>query len=345
MMQVKAKELAAILSAEIVGNPDTIVEQLDKIEEATSRSLCFVANPKYEHYIQDSHAGIIIVAKDTPLANNNGTTFLQVDDPYASFTILLEKFASKIEQKSQIDEQARIAKTATIGKQVYIGAFAYIGEHVVIEDGVQIYPNTYIGDHSHIQKDSIIFPNVSIYHNTSIGQQCIIHAGVVIGSDGFGFAPQKDGTFKKIPQTGTVHIGHSVEIGANTVIDRATMGQTMIKDGVKMDNLVQIAHNVQIGENTVIASQAGISGSTKVGKNVMIGGQAGFVGHIQIADGVKINAQSGVSKSIKEKGTAVSGSPAENFRDHYKNIAYTRQLSSLMQRINDLEKELSKLKK
>ena len=342
-MQITAQELAILLEAQIDGNPQSTVSKLVKIEEADNQSLCFIANPKYEHFAENTHAGILVVAEDFAIKNNNGTTYLRVKDPYSSFAILLEKFAAThgntktgIEQPSFIDESAEIAEG------VYIGAFSYIGKNVKIAKGVQIYPNSYIGDQVTIEENTIIYAGVKVYNNSIIGKDCYIHSGVVVGSDGFGFAPQKDGSFSKVPQTGNVTIGNEVEIGANTVIDRATLGSTVIQKGVKLDNLVQIAHNVNVGENTVVAAQAGISGSTKLGRNVMVGGQVGFVGHITIADGVKINAKSGVSKTVTQKGASLSGSPAESFRQHYKNIAQTRQLGDLIKRIEFLEKELNK---
>ncbi|MFT4644148.1 MAG: UDP-3-O-[3-hydroxymyristoyl] glucosamine N-acyltransferase [Planctomycetota bacterium] len=339
-MQISAKELAYLLKAEILGNPDTIVNKLAKIEEADKSSICFIANPKYDHYALDSQAGIIVVNNDFDCVNNQGTTFLKVENAYTSFTVLLEKFASVMNQKVGIEQPSYLGQSSTLGKDVYLGAFAYIGDHVKVGDHVKIYPHAYIGDNCELADNVTIFSGAKIYHETKIGENSTVHANTVIGSDGFGFAPQADGTFKKVPQTGNVVIGKNVEIGANTVIDRATMGSTVIKDGVKLDNLVQIAHNVEIGENSVVASQSGISGSTKLGKYVMVGGQVGFVGHITIADGVKINAQSGVSKAIEEKGKAVSGSPAEPFRQHYKNQAMIRKLPELMNRIKELEQKL-----
>lgn len=342
-MRITAQELAIFLNAEIEGNPQAVVDKLVKIEEADPDSLCFIANPKYEHFVETTHAGILVVSKDLQVKNNNGTTFLRVKDPYSSFALLLEKFsAAKTDEKIGIEEPSYIHPTAKIHESAYIGAFTYISANVEIGEGVKIYPNCFIGENAQIAAQTVISAGTKIHRQSKIGERCFFHSGVVVGSDGFGFAPQKDGSFAKVPQTGNVVIGNDVEIGANTVIDRATLGSTSIKDGVKLDNLVQVAHNVEIGENSVIAAQAGVSGSTKLGKNVMIGGQAGFVGHIQIADGVKINAQSGVSKSVETPGASLSGSPAEPFRQHYKNIAYTRKLSELMERIEKMEKSLFK---
>jgi UDP-3-O-[3-hydroxymyristoyl] glucosamine N-acyltransferase len=342
-MHLTARELAKLLDATIDGNPDSIVEKLVKIEEADSKSLCFIANPKYDHFAENTHASVLVVANDFKLKNKNGTTYLRVKDPYGSFVLLLDKFSkSQTESKSGIEEGSFVDASSEIDASCYVGAFAYIGKNVKLAKGVQIYPSSYIGDDTIIGEETIVFAGVKIYNNTKIGQRTVIHSGVVIGSDGFGFAPQKDGSFIKVPQTGNVVIGNDVEIGANTVIDRATLGSTSIHDGVKLDNLVQIAHNVVIGSHSVVAAQAGISGSTKLGKHVMVGGQAGFVGHITIADGVKINAQSGVSKTVEEKGAALSGTPAENFRQHYKHIAHSRKIESLIARIEKLEQELNK---
>ncbi len=344
-MHVTAQELAILLDAKIEGNSKAVVDKLAKIEEADKNSLCFIANPKYEHYAETTHAGVLVVSESLLLKNKNGTTFLRVKDPYNSFAILLEKFSNETnDDKRGIEQPSFIHESANIHPSAYIGAFSYIGSNVTVGEGVKVYPNCYLGDSVVIEKNSTISAGVMIHRDSLLGERCIIHSGAVIGSDGFGFAPQKDGSFIKVPQTGNVKIGNDVEIGANTVIDRATLGSTWIKDGAKLDNLVQIAHNVEVGSHSVIAAQAGVSGSTKLGKHVMVGGQAGFVGHIQIADGVKINAQSGVSKSIENPGASISGSPAEPFRQHYKNIAYTRKIGELMDRIEKLEKILSKNK-
>lgn len=339
-MQISAKELAFILEAEIVGNAEVLVNKLAKIEEADASAISFIANPKYEHFAEDSKAGILVVNKDFNCVNNNGTTFLKVKDAYTSFTVLLEKFAAQINQKIGVEQPSFMGQSSEYGEGIYLGAFAYVANNVRIGKNVKIYPNSYIGDHCVIGDNVTIFSGVKIYNDCKIGDHSIIHSGAVIGSDGFGFAPQADGSFKKVPQTGNVVLGKNVEIGANTVLDRATMGSTVIKDGAKLDNLVQIAHNVEVGEHAVVASQSGISGSTKLGKHVMVGGQVGFVGHITIADGVKINAQSGVSKTVEQKGMALSGSPAEPFRQHYKNQALIRKLPELLERIKELENKI-----
>ncbi len=341
-MQVSAKELAEILKATIDGNPEVIVNKLAKIEEADKSSLSFISNPKYESYANSTHAGIVIISNKFKVKNANGTTFLKVEDPYLAFTKILHYVdKQKKSFKEGLEEPSFIHSSAKIGKNCYIGAFVYIDEGVVLGENVKIYPNSYIGKDSTIGNETLIYANVCMYSNTHIGTHSIIHSGAVIGSDGFGYAPDGAGVYHKIPQIGGVSIGDNVEIGANTCIDRSTMGLTTVSSGVKIDNLVQVAHNVSIDSNTVVASQAGISGSTKIGKQVVIGGQVGFVGHITIADGVKINAQSGVSKSILEKSSSVSGSPAEPFRQHYKNLAYTRQLSEMLIRISKLEQKIA----
>jgi UDP-3-O-[3-hydroxymyristoyl] glucosamine N-acyltransferase len=281
---------------------------------------------------------VIIVNETQELKQPVKATLLRVPDPYSAFATLLAKYQEMIaQQMTGIQKPAYIAKSATLGENVFVGAFAYVGENVRLGNQVKIYPNVYIGNNVTIGEGSILHPGVRIYHDCVVGKNVSIHAGTVIGSDGFGFAPQADGSFKKVPQIGNVVIEDNVEIGANSTIDRATMGSTLIKSGAKLDNLIQVAHNVEVGHNTVIAAQAGVSGSTKIGNNVMIGGQAGIVGHIQIADSVKINAQSGVSKSIKVPHSAVTGSPAFDYTSALRSQAVTRNLPELEKRIIELE--------
>jgi UDP-3-O-[3-hydroxymyristoyl] glucosamine N-acyltransferase len=275
-------------------------------------------------------------------------TLVRVKDAYGSFALLLEKYNDMISGgvKSGVEAYAFISSTATIGKNVYVGAFSYIGDNVTIGDNVKIYPGCFIGDDTVVGNDCKFFSGARIYNQCVIGNQVIIHSGAIIGADGFGFAPMPDGTYKKIPQIGNVIIEDNVEIGSNTTIDRATMGFTIIRKGVKLDNLIQVAHNVEIGENTVIAAQTGISGSTRIGRNCVIGGQVGIVGHIQLADGTKINAQSGVSKSVTENNTTITGSPAFDYKSSLKSQAIFRNLPDLSQRIQKLEdtiRELSEL--
>jgi UDP-3-O-[3-hydroxymyristoyl] glucosamine N-acyltransferase len=343
-MQFKAAEIAAIIKGKIEGDANAAVASFGKIEEAKDGQLSFLANPKYEDHLYSTGASIIIVNESLELKKPVAATLIRVPDAYIAFATLLETYQQlQAQQLTGIQQPVYIDATAKMGEQVYVGAFAYIGEKVVVGNGAKIYPNTYIGNHTTIGENSIIHPGVKIYHHSSIGKNVTIHAGTVIGSDGFGFAPQADGSYKKVPQMGNVIIEDNVEIGANTTIDRATIGSTVIKAGAKLDNLLQIAHNVEVGNNSVIAAQAGISGSTKIGNNVMIGGQAGIVGHIQIADGSKINAQSGVSKSIKTPNTAVTGSPAFDYTAALRSQAVARNLPELEQRIKALEKMLQEL--
>ena len=344
-MEFSAAQIAQIISGTIDGNAETSVHSFGKIEEARSGQLAFLANPKYEDFLYSTQASVIIVNQSLQLKQPIDATLIRVSDPYSSFATLLDKYQQiKTQQLSGIQQPVYIHETAKTGENIYIGAFAYLGENVVVGDGSKIFPGVYLGNNVVVGKNTMIYPGVKIYHDCVIGSNVVIHAGTVIGSDGFGYAPQQDGSLKKVPQIGNVVIEDGVEIGANTTIDRATIGSTLIKSGAKLDNLLQIAHNVEIGNNSVIAAQSGISGSTKIGKNVMIGGQAGIVGHIQIADGSKINAQSGVSKSIKTPNSAVTGSPAYDYTSALRSQAITRNLPELEKRIKELEalvKELS----
>lgn len=343
-MQFTAAQIAMMISGTVEGNPDTLVSSIGKIEEATAGQLTFLANPKYEDYLYNSGASIIIVNEAQELKQPVTATLIRVPDAYSAFATLLTKYQEVVAQQlTGIQEPSYIAKTARLGENVFVGAFAYIGEHVSIGNNVKIYPNAFLGHNVTIADNSIIHPGVRVYHDCVIGRNVTIHAGTVIGSDGFGFAPQADGTYKKVPQIGNVVIEDNVEIGANAAIDRATMGSTLIKEGAKLDNLIQIAHNVEVGNNTAIAAQAGVSGSTKIGNNVMIGGQAGIVGHIQIADGSRINAQSGVSKSIKVPNSTVTGSPAFDYTSALRSQAVTRNLPDLEKRITELEQLVRQL--
>ncbi len=310
-----------------------------KIEEAQAGQLAFLANPKYEEYLYRTRASIIIVNDNQILKEKINATLILVPDAYIAFASLLSKYQEMMNQQlTGIQEPVYISKTASLGENAFIGAFAYIGNNVKLGKNVKIYPQSYIGDDVSIGDHSVIYPGVKIYHRCVIGEYVTIHAGSVIGADGFGFAPQTDGSFKKIPQMGNVVIEDYVEVGSNATIDRATIGSTLIRKGVKLDNLIQIAHNVEIGSNTVIAAQSGVSGSTKLGKNVMVGGQVGIVGHIQIADGSKINAQSGVTKSMKTPNSAVTGSPAFDYTSALRAQAAARKLPEFEKRIIELEK-------
>ncbi len=339
-MKFTAQQIADALQGTVDGDPNISVSELSKIEEGKPGSLSFLSNPAYEKYIYQTNASLVIVNNDFKPEKKITATLIRVPDAYMAFAQLLELYQQSKPQKTGISPKASIAESATIGNNVYIGAFAVIGENCVVGDNCKIYPNTTIDDNVTIGSETTLFAGVKIYEDCVIGNQCTIHAGAVIGSDGFGFAPQQDADFKKIPQIGNVILEDKVEIGANTVIDRATMGSTIIKRGVKLDNLIQIAHNVVIGENTVIAAQSGIAGSTKIGKNCMFGGQTGIIGHLSIADEVKIAAQSGVGKSVSEKGAILEGSPAFNARDFQKSYIYYRKLDSLVKRVNNLEHQL-----
>ena len=343
-MQFTAAQIALLINASIEGDPAVIVSSFGKIEEATAGQLAFLANPKYEDYLYTTGASVIIIHEGQELKEKVGATLLKVQDPYTAFATLLAKYQEMVaQQMTGIQEPSYISKTATLGDNIFIGAFAYIVEHVKIGNNVKIYPNVFLGNNVRIGDHSIIHPGVRVYYDCVIGRYVNIHAGAVIGSDGFGFAPQADGSFKKVPQIGNVVVEDNVEIGANSAIDRATMGSTLIKSGAKLDNLIQVAHNVEVGHHTVIAAQAGVSGSTKIGNHVMIGGQAGIVGHIQIADNAKINAQSGVSKSIKTPHTAVTGSPAFDYTSALRSQAVTRNLPDLEKRIIELENLVKQL--
>jgi UDP-3-O-[3-hydroxymyristoyl] glucosamine N-acyltransferase len=300
-MNLSAKEICALLKGKLEGDGSVSVSTISKIEEGEAGSLSFLANPKYEQYIYSTKASAVLVSNTFNPTSPVQTTLIRVEDPYAAFCMLLEMFGKTGTGKAGIEQPSFIDSDASIGKDVYIGAFVYIGKNAVIGDNAQIYPHAFIGDDARVGAGSTINAGVKIYDRCVVGDGCIIHSGTVIGSDGFGFAPQKDGTYKKIAQTGNVLIFDNVEIGANCTIDRATMGSTIIRSGVKLDNLIQVAHNVEIGENTVIAAQTGISGSTKLGNQCVVGGQVGFVGHISVAPGTQIGAQSGIRKPSKHQ--------------------------------------------
>lgn len=343
-MQFSAAQISVLVNGNVEGDANATVSSFGKIEEAQQGQLTFLANPKYEDFLYTTNASIAIVNEGYLLRESVKPTLVRVKDAYSAFALLLSKYQEMVTQQLKgIQQPCYISPTAKIADDVYIGAFSYIGDNVRVDEGTKIFPNSFIGDNVNIGKSCIIHPGVKIYHDCEVGNHVNIHAGTVIGSDGFGFAPQADGSFKKVPQIGNVIIEDHVEIGANTTIDRATMGSTYIKSGAKLDNLIQIAHNVEVGNSTVIAAQAGVSGSTKIGNNVMIGGQAGLVGHIQIADGAKINAQSGVSKSLKEPYSAVTGSPASDYTSALRSQAVFRNLPQLEKRIQELENIIKQL--
>jgi UDP-3-O-[3-hydroxymyristoyl] glucosamine N-acyltransferase len=338
-MKFTAEQIAKALGGTVDGNPNVEVSTLSKIEEGKPGSLSFLANPAYTKYIYSTLADIIIVNEDFVPEKPVHPTLIRVKNAYSAFTDLLRMYEQAKNNKTGISEKASVAASAKIGQNVFIADFAVIGENVILGDHVKVYAGTVIGDRCTIGDNTTLYAGVKIYDECVIGNRCTLHAGVVIGSDGFGFAPQDDGSYKKIPQIGNVIIEDDVEIGSNTTIDRATLGSTIIRKGVKLDNLIQIAHNVEIGENTVIAAQAGIAGSTKIGKNCMIGGQAGIVGHLIIADQVKIQAQSGITKHIKKTGSVWEGSPAFHLPDFLRAYARFRNLVSMDQRITKLERQ------
>ena len=343
-MQFTAQQIALLVSGTIQGNPDTTVTSFGKIEEAVAGQLSFLANPKYEEYLYTTKASLLIVNENLQLQKNITATLVRVKDAYSAFATLLTTYQNvKAQQKKGIETPSHIASSATLGTDVFVGAFAYIGEKVSIGNNSKIFPGAYIAENVSIGINTTIHAGVKIYEDCLIGNDVIIHAGTVIGSDGFGFAPQPDGSYQKVPQIGNVIIEDQVEIGANTTIDRATMGSTIIKKGVKLDNLIQIAHNVEIGSQTVIAAQTGISGSTKLGQKVMIGGQAGIAGHLTIANGVKIAGGAGVTKNLDGEGKSYAGFPAEDAKQSLKAQVYTRQLPELEKRVKELEKLVTQL--
>jgi len=339
-MEFTVNQIATMLGGTVEGNPTEKINMLAKIQDAKPGQLAFLSNPKYENYIYTTAATAVIVSRDFVPRKPVHTTLIRVNDPYSSFTTLLEEYHKLVSfQKTGIEEPSFVGEGCTFGKNIYRGAFSYIGNNVSIGDNVKIYPHTFVGDNVVIGNNVILHANVKIYAGTRIGNNCVIHSGAVIGSDGFGFAPQPDGTYKAIPQLGNVIIEDDVVIGANTVIDCATlMGDaTIIRKGVKLDNLIQVAHNVEVGKNTVIAAQTGISGSTKIGENNVIAGQVGIAGHLVIANNTSIGAQAGISKSIKEEGQKILGSPAFDVKDYFRSYTVFKKLPDLSHRLKQLE--------
>ncbi|UGU15353.1 UDP-3-O-(3-hydroxymyristoyl)glucosamine N-acyltransferase [Sinomicrobium kalidii] len=337
-MKFTASQIAGILEGDIIGDPDVEVSKLAKIEEGTEGDLTFLANPKYKPHIYTTRASITIVNKEFEAETGLSTTLIKVEDAYKAFSRLLEYYNQVKMNKTGIEQPSHISDSARYGENIYLGAFSYIGDHVRIGDNCKIYPNAYIGDNVSIGDNVTIFAGAKVYSETVIGNHCVIHGGVVIGADGFGFTPEENGQYKKVPQTGNVILEDYVDIGAGTTIDRATLGSTIIRKGVKLDNQIQVAHNVEIGENTVIAAQTGIAGSTKIGKNCMIGGQVGIVGHLTIGDRVKIQAQSGISRNVQDD-EALQGSPAFNLGDFNKSYVHFKNLPKLAQTIHQLDKK------
>ena len=339
-MKFTAQQIADLLNGNIEGNGNVEVRSVAKIEDGCHGDLCFLANEKYTPFIYSTNASVVIVNNSFTPDKNINATLIKVEDAYSSFSKLLQVYNKMKFNKIGLSDKADINTNTTIGNDAYIGAFTTISEGVIIGENVKIYPNCYIGENVKIAKNTIIFPNVSIYHDCEIGEDNIIHSGVVIGSDGFGFAPDEDNNYNKISQIGNVEIGNDVEVGANTTIDRATMGSTIIENGVKLDNMIQIAHNVIIGENTVIAAQTGIAGSTKIGKHCMIGGQVAVSGHLNIADEVKVAGQSGIAGDITEKGKVVQGPMAFDIRDFQRSYIVFRKLPEMYKSLRNLQKKI-----
>ncbi len=343
-MQFTAQEIGLMLNGTIEGNPNVIVNTLAKIEEARDGALSFLANPKYEQFLYNTRASVVIVNEGLVVTEPINTTLIRVKDAYHAFSILLEKYNTLKLNKTGVEQPCFIDATAIVGHHNYVGAFAYLGQQVKTGNNCKIYPNCYVGDNVILGDNVTLFAGVKIYADCVIGNNVVLHAGAVIGSDGFGFAPTPLGTYSKVSQIGNVVIEDDVEIGANTTIDRATMGSTVIRKGVKLDNLIQIAHNAEIGSNTVIAAQTGISGSTKIGENVVMGGQVGVVGHISIAKGSQIQAQTGVNKSITEPGKKWGGVLLQPYQGFLRSHLIVHQLPELKKQIEELEKTIAELR-
>jgi UDP-3-O-[3-hydroxymyristoyl] glucosamine N-acyltransferase len=333
-MKFTAEQIAGILEGEVIGNPNAEVSRLSKIEEGAEGSLTFLANKKYNNYIYTTQATITIVNKTFIPDGEITTTLIKVEDAYLSFSKLLEFYNQSKSNKVGIEQPSVISENVKYGENFYLGSFAYIGNSVTIGENVKIYPNCFIGDNVVIGNNVTIFAGAKVFSETEIGNNVSIHSGAVLGGDGFGFAPNPDGTYSKIPQIGNLIIEDNVNIGAGTTIDRATMGSTIIRKGVKLDNQIQVGHNVEIGENTVIAAQTGIAGSTKIGKNCMIGGQVGFAGHITVGNNVHIQGKTGVTKSVKD-GEILQGNPAMSYKEYYKSYVHFKNLPTI---VDDLEK-------
>ena len=342
-MEFSAKQIASFIQGEIIGNENVTVNTFAKIEEGTPGALSFLSNHKYTPYIYTTQSSIVLVNKDFIPEKDIAATLIKVDNAYESLAKLMSIYEASKPKKEGIDPLAFVAPSAKIGENAYIGPFAYIGEHTIVGDHAMIYPHAYIGDNVKLGNQCILYPNATVYHECQIGNKCTIHSGAVIGADGFGFAPTANG-YEKIPQIGTVILEDKVEIGANTCIDRATMGATIIRKGAKLDNLIQIAHNDEIGSHTVMAAQAGVAGSTKVGEWCMIGGQVGLAGHISIGNKVSIAAQTGVANSVKEN-SQLMGSPAMDAKRFFRVSAAHKNLANMYTEVNNLRRELDELKK
>lgn len=343
-MQFSALQVAQLLGGSVEGNPEVLLSTFDKIETAKSEALTFLANLKYAQHLYTTQAGAVLVARDFELQQPVSTTLIRVDNPYAALAQLMQLAAQMMNpQPTGIEQPCFIAPGVEIPEDAYVGAFAYIGEGAKIGRGAKIYPQCYVGRGAHVGNDTILYSGVKVYHGCRIGERCILHSGAVIGADGFGFAPGEDGKYSKIPQLGVVEIGNDVEIGANTTIDRATMGKTSIGQGTKMDNLIQVAHNVTIGEDNVFAAQTGVAGSASIGSHNMIGGQVGIAGHIAVGNKVQIGAQSGIHAAVAD-GSVLMGYPAQDARKWMMQTARLQRINEVIQRLNKLEKEFNTTK-
>ncbi len=340
-MEFKAQQIAELLEGKIEGDENVVVNIFSKIEEGRPGSLCFLANPKYTHYIYETEASVVLVNEDFVAQKPIKATLIKVKDAYKSIAILLDIYNKMTDKPKGIEKQSYIHKSAILGKNIYIGAFAYIGKDVKIGDNVQIYPGVFLGNNVRIGDNCIIYPGVKIYYNTKIGNNCTIHSGSVIGADGFGFAPNNGEAFLKIAQIGNVVIEDNVELGALVTIDRATMGSTIIREGVKLDNHNHIAHNVEVGKNTVIAAQSGIAGTTKIGENCMFGGQVGISPHITIANGTKLSSQSGISNNVLREDSILMGAPAFDIRAYHRAYIHFKNLDDIVKRIENIEKTIN----
>ncbi|WP_336069478.1 UDP-3-O-(3-hydroxymyristoyl)glucosamine N-acyltransferase [Mesoflavibacter sp. CH_XMU1404-2] len=337
-MKFTAEQIAGILEGVVEGNPQVEVSKLSKIEEGEEGALTFLANPKYTHYIYSTKASIAIVNNTFKPEQDLSCTLIKVEDAYKAFSKLLEYYNQVKLNKSGIEQPSYISENVKKGDNIYIGAFTYIGNNVTLGNNVKIFPSSYVGDNVTIGDDTVVFSGAKIYSESVIGKNCVINSGAIIGADGFGFAPDENGEYSKVPQIGNVILEDFVDIGAATTIDRATLGSTIIRRGVKLDNQIQIAHNVEIGKNTVIAAQTGVAGSTKIGENCQIGGQVGIVGHITIGNNVKIQAQSGIGRNVKDN-EVLQGSPALSYGDFNKSYVYFKNLPKIVKTVNDLEKQ------
>lgn len=339
-MKFTASQIAAAVGGTVDGDENATVSTFAKIEEAADGTLTFLANPKYTHHIYDTHASIVLVRRDFVAEHPVNATLIRVDDPYATLSRLLQMVDAVVNARpTGVEQPSFVAEDVELPEGAYIGAFAYVGKGARLGRNVKIYPQAYVGPGAIIGDDSVLYPGVKVYHNCRIGARCVLHAGVVIGADGFGFAPTDDGSYNKIPQIGIVEIADDVEIGANTTVDRATMGCTRVGKGTKLDNLIQVAHNVQIGEHTVMAAQSGVAGSTKIGSHCMVGGQVGFAGHISVGDNVQIGAQSGIPNDVKS-GSSLMGYPAVSAGDFARSTVYIKRLPELFRKMSQIEQDL-----